>query len=84
MTTQAIRNNSQIRLLIPASWIEELDSLATIRQSSRLSLIRAYLRENLDRELLRLQESYVRRERIKNARKVAANIAEEIDLDTDF
>ena len=77
MKNQASRNDAQIRVLLPATWVAELDSLAAINQSTRLALIRAYLRDNLDRDLINLQSSYVRRNSIQKAAKLAQKIVED-------
>ena len=42
---------SQLRLIIPQSWIFKLDTIATSRFISRLALIRHYLRLHLDKDL---------------------------------
>jgi hypothetical protein len=45
----------QIRLLIPKQMLSELDSIARSRQVSRLSLIRRFLRHQIDDELKSLE-----------------------------
>jgi metal-responsive CopG/Arc/MetJ family transcriptional regulator len=41
----------QIRLLIPAQMVSELDTIAQSREVSRLSIIRRFLRHQIDEEL---------------------------------
>lgn len=48
----------QLRVLLEASWISELDSLAKSRFLSRLGLIRFYLRSKMDEELTNLEEFF--------------------------
>lgn len=47
---------AQVRLLIPKHWVQELDALADFRVSSRLALIRHFIRTSLDRELATFDE----------------------------
>lgn len=56
-------NIAQIRLLIPKEWLDELTSLAKGRYMSRLSLIRTYLRNQMDEELRQLEDHFAARER---------------------
>ena len=60
---------SQIRLLIDPQWIKELDAIAASRHISRLSLIRAYLREKIDQELSQLTEHFRQRDQLQRTRK---------------
>lgn len=48
----------QIRLLLPADWLPELDNLADSRFLTRLGLIRFYLRSKMDEELKTLAEHF--------------------------
>lgn len=45
---------TQIRLLLPKEMVSELDTIAASRQVSRLSLIRFFLRHQIDHELSQL------------------------------
>ena len=49
---------TQLRLLLPESWIAELDNLAASRFLSRLGLIRFYLRAQMDEDLKQLAEHF--------------------------
>lgn len=42
---------AQLRLLLDPSWVPELDTLARARSTTRLSLIRYFLRLKMDEEL---------------------------------
>jgi hypothetical protein len=46
----------QVRLLIDPSWVPELDTLARARSTTRLGLIRYFLRLKMDEELDSYQE----------------------------
>ena len=46
--------DAQLRLTLPNSWIEELDTIAASRHLSRLALIRGYLRSRIDQDLEKL------------------------------
>ena len=54
---------AQVRLLIPQEWLDELTSIAKSRFVSRLSLIRTYLRREIDEELSQLEDHLAARER---------------------
>ena len=56
-------NVAQVRLLLPQDWLDELTSIAKSRFVSRLSLIRTYLRSQIDEELRQLEEHFAARER---------------------
>ena len=47
---------TQIRLLVPKAWVQELDTLAKSRFLTRLGLIRFYLRIQMDQDLQQLSE----------------------------
>jgi hypothetical protein len=47
---------TQIRLLVPKAWVQELDTLAKSRFLTRLGLIRFYLRCQMDQDLQQLSE----------------------------
>ena len=66
--------DSQLRLLIPPSWIAELDTVASVRNfKTRLALIRNYLREQLDLDLARLDEHFEHKEKMMNAKRRTDN-----------
>ena len=50
--------DSQIRLLLPSKWVEELDAIAASRHITRLALIRGYLRSRLDHDLQNLAKHW--------------------------
>jgi hypothetical protein len=55
----------QIRLLLPAEWLPELNNLAASRFLTRLGLIRFYLRAKMDEELATLAEHFKQTEENK-------------------
>ena len=59
---------AQILLLIPKDWIEELNVLAESRFISRLSLIRSYLRQSMDKDFSQYAEQLSERERLLKTR----------------
>ena len=61
-------NIAQVRLLLPQEWLDELTTIAESRFVSRLSLIRSYLRREIDEELSQLEEHFAQRERQKATR----------------
>jgi len=61
-------NDAQLRLLLPSSWVDELDTLARIKFKTRLALIRHYLRTQIDQDLLSLDDHLQRREKIKRSK----------------
>ena len=60
--------SSQLLLLLPSDWIEELDLLAESRFISRLQLIRSYLRHKMDEDLSQHAEHLREREKILSAK----------------
>jgi len=54
--------SAQIRLLLPAEWIPELDNLAASRFLTRLGLIRLFLRIKMDEELATLSDHFKKTE----------------------
>ena len=56
---------AQIRLLLPAEWLPELDNLAASRFLSRLGLIRFYLRAKMNEELATLADHFKQTEQNK-------------------
>ena len=61
-------NDFQLRLLIPQEWVEELNVLARAKYKSRLSLIREYLRAEIDRDFIDLKEFHNNRQNVRQAR----------------
>lgn len=49
---------SQILLLLPSDWVSQLDALAESRFTTRLSLIRRFLRIQMDSELTQLSAHF--------------------------
>jgi len=58
----------QIRLLIPESWIEELDDLAASRFLSRLGVLRFYIRQQMDEDFAQYAEQFREREKLLQTR----------------
>ena len=48
MTRQKLKCDAQILLLLPSEWVDELDFLARVNCSTRLALIRRFLRAAID------------------------------------
>lgn len=58
----------QIRLPLPKQWVEELNTVAKSQFTTRLNIIRAFIRAKLDEEMKRLiayQETEEERQRAK-------------------
>lgn len=68
MNNQKSINNSQLRLLLPSDWIDELDTIAREHFKTRLALLRQYIREKMDEDLSELDQIIARREQIRNAK----------------
>ncbi len=62
------KNDRQLRLLLPAEWVADLDSIAASKFVSRLALIRQYLRECADRDLQSLKAQFEMLEQFKSVR----------------
>jgi hypothetical protein len=60
--------SSQLLLLLPSEWLEELSVLAKSRYISRLSLIRSYLRQQMDKDLSQYSEQLSEREKLLKTR----------------
>ena len=54
--TQTIDEKAQVRLIIPREWINQLDIIARSRFSSRMAVLRSYIRAQLDRDLANLDD----------------------------
>lgn len=54
--TQIKTDNGQVRLIIPREWISQLDTVARSKFSSRMALLRHYIRWQLDKDLENLSE----------------------------
>ncbi len=63
MTQKSNTEITQIRLLIPRQWVQELDTLAATRFVTRLGLIRLFLRARIDQELAQANEQSKLREK---------------------
>jgi hypothetical protein len=68
MKNTKLINDAQLRLLLPKEWIAELDTIASIRFTTRLALIRHYLRKHLDQDLIRLDDNIQAREKIRKSK----------------
>ena len=66
---------AQLRLLLPESWIPELDNLAASRFLTRLGLIRFYLRAQMNEDLANLAEHF---DRQKEQRKTHQRLADKL------
>ena len=57
--------SAQIRLLVPEDWLQELNALAKSKFTTRLGLIRQYLRTQMDKDLSDLTNHFKQREAFK-------------------
>lgn len=69
---------AQLRLLLPAEWISELDTLASLRFVSRLALIRHFLREKIDQELQGVQAQIEHTQQLRRVLSTADNLQKRI------
>ena len=60
--------SSQLLLLLPSEWVEELNVLAKSRFTSRLHLIRSYLRQQMDKDFAQYSEQIREREKLLKTR----------------
>lgn len=60
--------SSQLLLLLPSEWLEELSILAKSRYISRLALIRSYLRQQMDKDFAQYSEQISEREKLLKTR----------------
>jgi hypothetical protein len=60
--------SSQLLLLLPSEWLEELNVLAKSRYISRLALIRSYLRQQMDKDFAQYSEQISEREKLLKTR----------------
>ena len=56
---------AQLRLLLPESWIPELNDLAASRFLTRLSLLRFYIKAGMEDDLSKLAEHFKQKEQHK-------------------
>lgn len=68
MTQSKLLNDAQLRLLLPKEWVAELDTIASVRCSTRLALIRQYLRRQIDHDLINIDGNIKRRNEIKRSK----------------
>ena len=54
--TQTQNEKSQVRLIIPQDWVSQLDAIARSRFTSRMAVIRSYIRAQLDKDLANLDD----------------------------
>jgi len=64
-------NDAQVKLLLPSSWLEELDTIAGMKSVSRLAIIRQYLRDKIDLDLVKLDDHFQRLQQIKRGKRTA-------------
>ena len=69
--------STQLLLLLPSEWIEELNVLAKSRYISRLSLIRSYLRQQMDKDFAQYSELIRERETLLKTRLKLKNIIDD-------
>jgi hypothetical protein len=60
--------STQLLLLLPSEWLEELNVLAKSRYISRLALIRSYLRQQMDKDFAQYSEQISEREKLLKTR----------------
>ena len=59
---------ASILLLIPQEWLEELNTLAAARFLTRLGLLRFYIRQEMNKDLLDLTEHFKQRNQFKRTK----------------
>ncbi len=69
---------AQLRLLLPAEWVNELDTLASLRFIPRLALIRQFLREKIDQELLGVQAHIEHAQELRRVLSTAESLQQRI------
>jgi hypothetical protein len=60
---------TQLRLLLPAEWLPEIDNLAATRFLSRLGFLRFLIRSGMNNELANLAEHFKQTEQQKKTHK---------------
>lgn len=69
---------AQLRLLLPAEWVRELDTLASLRFISRLALIRQFLRDKIDHELQGVQAQIEQTQQLRRVLSTAESLQKRI------
>ena len=70
---------TQLRLLLPKTWISELDNLAASRFLTRLGLIRFYLRSQMNEDLAQLSEHFKAEEERKRTHRRLSTHLDDLD-----
>ena len=73
MTNPRPANDGQVKLLIPSGWLDELDTIARMKSLSRLAVIRQYLREKINDDLVKLDQHFQQVQQIKRGKTAADN-----------
>jgi hypothetical protein len=60
---------TQIRLLLPAEWVPELDNLSATRFLTRLGFLRFLIRNGINQELANLAEHFKQTEQQRKTHK---------------
>ena len=58
---------SHVTVLLPKDWVKELNTVANLRMCSRMSIMRKYLREGLDADMVEVVEKVEQRKRFNHA-----------------
>ena len=58
---------ANITVLLPKEWVQELNTVANLRMCSRMSVMRKYLREGLDADMVEVVEEVEQRKRFNHA-----------------
>ena len=58
---------ANITVLLPKEWVQELNTVANLRMCSRMSIMRAYLRDGLDADMAEVAEQVEQRKRFNHA-----------------
>ena len=56
-----------VAVLLPKEWVKELNTIANLRMCSRMSIMRAYLRDGLDADMAEVAEQVEQRKRFNHA-----------------
>jgi hypothetical protein len=58
---------ANVTVLLPEDWVKELNTVANLRMCSRMSIMRKYLREGLDADMVEVVEEVEQRKRFNHA-----------------
>ena len=64
---------TQLRLLLPETWISELDNLSASRFLTRLGLLRFYIRAGMNEDLSKLADHFKQNEQNKKTHQRLQN-----------